>query len=117
MAKNMVYGPKRTRSLPVADGMVSGAVYMVGKLPVVLLTDEGKGGNADNFASCALDGAVKAAVATATTVAVGGTIYYITSSKSLTTTDNSGANPVYGYALTPKGSTAGQVITIELSQV
>lgn len=117
MATNQKYAPSRTRHLPVPDGTLSGAPLMVGALPVCVLTDEGKGGNNDNEATCALDGAWKFAIATTTAVAVGGTIYYVTSTKTLTTTSNSGANPVFGYAIEPKGTTAGEVIAVELAQV
>lgn len=118
MANNQKYAPHRTRHVPVADGMVSGAPYMLaGNMPVVLLTDEGKGGNKDNEATVALDGCFRFPIATATALAVGAKVYYITASKSLTTTDNSAANPLYGYAMEPKGTSAGQVIAVELAQV
>lgn len=117
MAKNQKYAPSRTRHVPVAADMLSGAPFMVGSLPCVLLTDEGKGGNADGEATVALDGCFRFAIATTTARTVGQPIYYVTASKTLTTTDNSAANPLFGYAMEPKGTTAGEVIAVELAQV
>ena len=117
MAKNQVFAPSRTRSLPVADGTVSGGPVLVGALVGVALTDKGKGGNEAGNATVALDGAWKLAVGTTTALDVGDPVYIVVSSGALTTTDNSGANPVFGYALTAKGTTAGEVITVELARV
>ncbi len=117
MAKNQVFAPHRTRSLPVADGTVSGAPVIVGSIVGVALTDKGKGGNAAGNATVALDGAWDLPVGTTTALAVGAKVYIVTASGALTTTDNSGANPLFGYALEPKGTSAGQVIAVEIAQV
>jgi predicted RecA/RadA family phage recombinase len=114
MAKNQVFKPQRTRVLPVPDGTVSGAAVVVGSLIGVCLTTEGTGGNADNFATVALDGAFKLAIATTTTGTVGAPVY-ITSGNAVTMTPTS--NTLLGYLLEAKGSTAGQVCTVELAQV
>lgn len=117
MATNQEYAPSRTRVLPVPADTESGVPLMVGSLPVITLTAEGEGGNDAGFATCALDGAWDLAVGTTTALAVGDPIFFVTSSKSLSTTDNTGANPLYGYALEPKGTTAGEVIPVEIAQV
>lgn len=116
MAKNQVFAPSRTRTLPVAADTVSGAPVLVGGLVGVTLTAEGEGNNAAGYATVALDGAWDLAVATTTALTVGAKVY-ITPALAVTTTDNSGANALFGYALEPKGTTAGQVISIELAQV
>lgn len=116
MAKNQVYAPSRTRSLPVPDGTVSGGPVMVGSLPVIALTDKGEGGNVAANATCALDGAWRVNVTTNTARSIGQPIFIITATGVLTTTDASAANPIWGYALEAKG-TAPAEIAIELAQV
>lgn len=115
MAKNQVYRPQRTRHLPVPDGTVSGAAVLVGSLVGVCLTTENQGGNADNQATVALDGAFKLAIATATTGAIGAPVYITPTGNTVTMTSTS--NILLGYLLEAKGSTAGQVCTVELAQV
>jgi predicted RecA/RadA family phage recombinase len=117
MAKNQKFAPSRTRSLPVADGTVSGSPVIVGSLVGVALTDKGAGGNDTANATVALDGAFDLAVGTTTALDVGDPVYIVISSGALTTTDNTGANPVFGYALEAKGTTAGEVIAVEIAQV
>lgn len=117
MATNQKFTFHRSRSLPVADGTVSGAPVIVGSLVGVALTDKGKGGNATENATVALDGAFRVSVGTTTALAVGDPVYIVKSSGALTTTDNTGANPIFGYALEPKGTTAGEVIAVEIAQV
>lgn len=117
MAVNEKYNFHRSRVLPVPSGKASGSAIMVGSLVGVLLTSEGDGFNDPLYATVALDGAWHLPVSTATALTVGAPVYYITSSGVLTTTSNSGANPLFGYALEPKGTTANQVIAIELTQV
>lgn len=116
MAKNNVFAWDRSRSLPVAEGVESGAPVQVGDLIGVALTDRGAGGNADGYATVALNGAWDFPVATATARDVGEPVY-ITPAGAITTTDNSGANALFGYCLTAKAATAGVTVTIELAQV
>lgn len=56
MATNIIFEAAATLSLPVPDGTESGdaLVLFSGKLPCVALTDEGDGGNDDNYATVAL---------------------------------------------------------------
>lgn len=116
MAKNQKFGPLRTRSLPVPTDRLSGQAVIVGAQIGVLLTDEGKGGNADGFATVALDGQFKLNVTTTTTLAIGAPVYIITSTNVLTTTSNSAANPLFGFAAEAKGSAAADIL-VELALV
>lgn len=55
MAKNIVFEPVGTLSLPVPSGTVSGqALVIFGLIPAVALTDRGEGGNASTHATCAI---------------------------------------------------------------
>lgn len=126
MAKNQVYKEANFLSLPVATGKLSGQPVRVGGLNAVLLTNEGSvdngtnpydkapSSNEDGFASVALKGAFLIPVSTTTTLAVGAPVYIITASGVLTTTDNSGANPLFGHALSAKGATANQPVIVRL---
>lgn len=114
MATNLLRGPNRTASLPVTADTPSGSPVVVGSLVGVALTAEGAGGNPDGYATVALDGRVENAVGTTTAVAVGGKVY-ITSAYALTPTAT--GNTLFGYALEAKGTTAGEVIAIEIAQV
>lgn len=60
MARNIIFEAVSTLSLPVPDGTESGdpLVLFSGKLPCIALTDEGEGGNDDNFATVGVSGAV-----------------------------------------------------------
>lgn len=117
MSTNQKFAPSRTRSLPVTADTDSGAPVIVGSLVGVTLTAEGEGGNVDGYATVALDGAFDLAVGTTTALDIGDPVYIVLASGALTTTDNSGANPVFGYALEAKGTTAGEVIAVEIAQV
>lgn len=56
MATNEVFSPTGTLSLPVPNGTASGdPLVLFGRIPCVALTDEGEGGNADNYATVALN--------------------------------------------------------------
>ena len=116
MATNLLTGPERTDSLPVTADTEAGSPVVVGGIVGVALTAEGEGGNPDGYATVGQGGRTEQAVGTTTTVSVGGAIY-ITSSYSLTPSDGSGANTLFGYALTAKGSTAGEVVKIRLATV
>ena len=53
-------------------------------------------------------------MSTTNTLAIGAPVYIITASNTLTTTDNSGANPLFGHALSAKGATANQPVIVRL---
>jgi len=114
MAKNNVFAWTRSRSLPVADGTVSGSPVIVGSLVGVALTNKGGGGNAATDATVALDGAWDLPVTTTTTIDVGGIVYIIAATGVLTPVAT--ANVVFGYALEAKGAAAA-TIRVEISQV
>ena len=126
MARNQVYKEADFLSLPVATGKLSGDPVRVGGLNGVLLTNEGSVDRGDNpydtaassngngFASVALKGAFKLPVSTTATLAIGAPVY-ITSAGVLTTTDNTGANPLFGHALSVKGSTANQLVIVRIA--
>ena len=123
MAKNSRFGGNRTRSLPVASGVKSGAPVVVGSLVGVALTDRqgdsgaANSGNKTGHATVALDGAWDLEVTGA--LAGAGTPVYITSAGALTATATS--NTLFGYSIPgatdgSKGSGAG-VVTVEIAQV
>lgn len=114
MATNMLRGPYRTASLPVTADTLSGSPVVVGSFVGVALTKEGEGNNPDGYATVALDGRVEHAVTTTTAVAVGAPVY-ITSAYALT--PSASGNTLFGHAITAKGTTAGEVIQIEIAQV
>ena len=70
--------------------------------------------NRDGYATVGLGGVIENAVTTTTAVAVGAPVY-ITSAYELT--PSATGNTLFGYALTAKGTTAGEVIEILLAQV
>lgn len=127
MARNQVYKEADFLSLPVATGKLSGSAVRIGGLNGVLLTNEGSvdegsntydkaaSSNEAGYASVALKGAFRLPVSTNTTRAIGDPIYIITASGVLTTTDNSGANPLFGHALSAKGSTANQDVIVRIA--
>jgi predicted RecA/RadA family phage recombinase len=127
MARNEVYKDADYLSLPVPTGALSGSPVRVGGLNGVLQTNEGSvdtgsntydtaaSSNKDGYASVALKGAWRIPVATTTALAIGAPVYIVTASNTLTTTDNTGANPVFGYALSAKGTTAGQTVIVRIA--
>lgn len=110
MATNEVFRDAKHLSLTVPAGTASGAPVRVGGvLNGVTQTAEGKGFNAAGKATVWLFGAHTFTVTGAVTTELQ-KIYIVTASNTLTTTDNSGANPLFGYALSLKsGATAGDV--------
>lgn len=115
MATNMIHGPERTRELPVTADTPSGSPVVVGGLVGVALTKEGSGvSQTDGHATVGLGGVTRQPVGTTTAVAVGAPVY-ITSAYALT--PSASGNTLFGHALTAKGTTAGEVIDIELAQV
>lgn len=130
MARNEVYKVGGFVSLPVPVGTLSGAPVRVGSLNGVAQTteptaylastsnppyNESPSGNKAGYSSVALEGAFSIPVATTTALAVGAPVYIVTASNTLTTTDNTGANPVFGHALTAKGTTAGQLVVVRIA--
>lgn len=127
MAKNEVYKDANYLSLPVPTGRLSGEAVRVGGLNGVLSTNEGSvdkpagdyneaaSSNKAGYASVALVGAFRLPVTTTTTLAIGAPVYIITATNVLTTTDNSGANPLFGHALSAKGSTSGQLVIVRIA--
>lgn len=132
MATNERFSPGDMISLPVPNGTKSGASLRIGGLNVVTQTDAAKvdvsptddfgatnashnygGGNPTGYASCKLDGAHEFTVSFAV-AAVGTPIYIVTATGALAATDNTGANPLYGHALTTKGGTSGP-LTVRLA--
>ena len=132
MATNEVFRPGDKVSLPVPSGTVSGAPLRIGGLNAVAVTDRAKvdvaptnddgtrntsynygGGNPTGYASCWLDGAHEFVVDFEVT-SVGAPIYIVTASNTLDDTDNSGANPLFGHALTTKAATEGP-LTVRLA--
>lgn len=130
MAKNEVFKEANYLSLPVPTGKLSGDPVRIGGLNAVLTTNEGSvddgdtsafpyntapSSNKPGYASVSLKGAYNLPVSTTTTLAVGAPVYIITATNVLTTTDNSAANPVFGHALSAKGSTANQLVIVRLA--
>lgn len=100
-------------SLPVADGTKSGDPVKVGSLIGVAATNEGEGGNADNYATVWMKGAYDLTVSTAVS-SVGTALYLPATGTKLTTTATD--NTLFGYALATKASGDG-VIPVKLAQV
>ena len=131
MARNEVFKDADYLSLPVPVGTLSGGPVRVGGLNGVAQTDEptaylagldptspynrAPSSNTAGYASIALKGAFRIPVATTATLAVGDPVYIVTASNTLTTTSNSNANPIFGYALSAKGSTAGQPVIVRIA--
>lgn len=130
MARNEVYKDADYLSLPVPVGTLSGAPVRVGGLNGVAQVDEptayinaqttpayseSPSSNRPGFASIALKGAWRIPVATTTALAIGDPVYIVTASNTLTTTANSGANPLFGHALSAKGTTAGQPVIVRIA--
>ncbi|WP_426566387.1 DUF2190 family protein [Angustibacter sp. McL0619] len=116
MAKNNKFAYTRSRAIAVPSYCVSGSPVNVGSLVGVCLTGRGVDGNASGEATVALDGAFTVNVITTTTRSVGQPVYIITATGVITTTDNSAANPIFGYCLEAKGSAAADVL-VEIAQV
>jgi hypothetical protein len=134
MSTNEIFRSGDKLSLPVPDGRTAGSPVRIGGLNGVCATDKAKvdvsptnangtlntdynygGGNPTGNASVWLVGVHDLAVSTTTTRAIGDPIYIITASNVLTTTDNSGANPVFGHAVEAKSSTANEVIRVRIA--
>lgn len=127
MARNEVFKNADYLSLPVKVGTKSGDAVRVGGLNAVAQTDEPTewhaehgtwdqhpSGNKDGYASLALVGAFRLPVAGTAVLAVGDPVY-ITPAGVVTSTDNSGANAVFGHALTPKSATAGTPVVVRIA--
>jgi predicted RecA/RadA family phage recombinase len=129
MARNEVFKEANYLTLPVPVGTKSGAPVRVGGLNGVAQVDEptayingqltpewneAPSSNRPGYASVALKGAFRLPVATATTLAVGAPVY-IKPDNTLTTTDSSGANALFGHALSVKGTSAGQDVIVRIA--
>lgn len=125
MATNEKFRPGDKVSLPVPTGTKAGAPLRIGGLNVVTQTDRAKvdvsptnadgtasttynygGGNPTGYASCWLDGGHEFTVDFAVE-AVGDPVYIVLADNSLADGSNSGANPLYGHALTTKAAPSG----------
>lgn len=127
MARNQVYKEADFLSLPVATGKLSGQPVRISGLNGVLLTNEGSvddgtntydqapSSNKAGYASVALKGAFRLPVSTTTTRAIGDPIYIISATGVLTTTDATGANPLFGHALSVKGATANSDVIVRIA--
>lgn len=123
MATNTRIKYTKTGEFPVPAGRTSGQAVcsggVLGGILGVLLTSEGAlagggVGNRDGYATLALDGSFMLPVTTTTTVAVGGPIYIVPGTHVLTTTPNSGANPLFGHAVTAKSAANPETIEVRL---
>lgn len=117
--KNEVFyptSPDAKLSLPVPADTASGKPVIVGSIVGVTATAEGEGGNVDGNASVWTEGVYNLEVTTTTARAIGDPIYIITATNVLTTTDNTGANPLFGYALEAK-PTSVATIRVKLAKV
>src|SRR4051812_35294929 len=121
MATNEVFRDADMLSLPVPNGTASGAPVRVGQAATGLngvtqtktgAAGEPEGGNATGRASVLLKGAHKLQVSTATALAVLDPVY-ITSGNVLTPVAT--GNQLFGHALTAKGTTANEVITVRIA--
>ena len=129
MARNEVFKDADYLSLPVPVGTLSGNPVRVGGLNGVAQVDEptaylasnpgvynqAPSSNKAGWASIALKGAFRIPVATTTALAIGDPVYIVTANNTLTTTSNTGANPVFGHALSVKGTTAGQTVIVRIA--
>lgn len=137
MATNETFDPGNQFAAPVPTGTKSGGPLRLGGLTginAVALTDRAKtdvaptnsdgtvnttynsgGGNVTGEASVKTNGVHSFPVATTTTRAKFDPIYIVIADNTLTTTDNTGANPLFGHAMTAKGATAGEVIRIRIA--
>lgn len=129
MAKNEVFKDANYLTLPVPVGTLSGGPVRVSGLNGVAQTDEptaylaanpgayvkAPSSNPAGYASVALVGAFNIPIATTTALAIGDPVYIVTASNTLTTTSNTGANPLFGNALSVKGTTAGQLVVVRIA--
>lgn len=117
MATNEVFRDADKLSLPVPDGTLSGAPVRVGAFTTglngVTETSEGGAGNAEGYATVWLSGGHEVPVGTTTALAVGAPVY-ITSGNALTPTAT--GNQLFGHALTAKGTTAGVLVVVRVTQ-
>ena len=105
MALNEIFRDADHLSLPVPSGRKSGDPVRVGGLNGVCETARGEGGNDAGNATVWLKGGHTFDVAFA--IATVGLPVYITPGNDLAATDNSGANFLFGHALTTKAAASG----------
>lgn len=111
MAKNEIYKYGQWVSLPVTADTPSGSPVLVGELVGVAQTKEGEGGNADGFASVALEGAFQVTVNGA--IASYGLPIYIAPDYSLHSAD-AATRRYFGQSLGTKAAGAG-LLTVRLA--
>lgn len=104
MARNEVSRDADHLSLPVPANTPSGTPVIVGSLPGITQTAEGKGGNAAGHATVWRKGAHEVPVAGAI-AAVGTPVYIPPAGGGLTATAT--GNTIWGYALATKGAGTG----------
>lgn len=137
MSTNETFEDGLNFAAPVPAGTVAGGPLRLGGatgLNAVALTDRAKtdvsptnsdgtrnasynwgGGNENGEASVTTHGVHSFPVATTTARALFDPIYIVLADNTLTTTDNSGANPLFGHAMSAKGTTAGEVIRVRIA--
>ncbi len=112
MALNQKYDYERSRLLPVAVGVVSGAPCLVGQIPGVALINR----RADGLATVRMTGGFNLSVKGSTNaaansaVAVGDILYYTEAATPKLNKDTTGVR--FGYAM--KAIAAGATATIEV---
>ena len=120
MTSREIYSDADNLSLPVPAGLKSGDPVRVGGLNGVLVTDRTPdaqattdtqgpvtpGGNPAGYASVKLKGSREFDAITFAVASIGLPIY-ITPANALAATDNSGANALYGHALSTKAADSG----------
>lgn len=112
MATNEIFREAENLTLPVVSGTVAGDPVMVGSLVGVALLDR----DADGNSTVRTKGAFRLQV-TGEVTAVGQPLYFVAASPTvLDVSSNTGANPLFGYALEVKTATTA-AITVRLAQV
>lgn len=117
MATNSKIAWTRSASLPVPTDRASGTAVLsgatAGRLHGVLLTDEGAGGNADGYATVALDGSFDLPVTTTTTMVAGQPVYIIPATHVLTPSATD--NDLFGYAMEAKSAANPETIEVMIA--
>ena len=103
MSANEIFREANHLSLPVPADTPAGVAVRIGVLNGFTETPEGAGvGNIDGYASINLEGAFRVDVDGALTK--GAPVYIVEADGSLTSTDNAGANPLFGASLSEKAA-------------
>lgn len=119
--QNEVFSDANDLSLPVPNSTPTGGPVRVGAAATGLngvaqtatgAAGEPQGGNPTGYASVKLNGAHKFAVSTTTALAILDPVY-ITAANVLTPVST--GNQLYGHALSVKGTTAGEIVTVRIA--